>query len=310
MLPFDRRTGHIWLDGALVDWADARLHVLTHGLHYASSVFEGIRVYGGVPFMLTEHLARLRASARILDFDLEYEDTVLHEATLDVIERAGIADGYVRVNAWRGSEVIQTAALHTSVHTSVATWQVPAGYYAAEDALDKGITLQTAEYRRPSPQYAPVKSKAAGNYMIGTVSKNLALRAGFDDAMLLDDRGNIAESTGAHIFFTRGDALLTPTTRCTIDGITRACVIALAEREGIPCTVTDLEPGFVAEADGAFICGTACELLPVTRIDDHHYGPHRSEVIRKLIAAYHDLTHGDSTLSVPAGPSAADRNGG
>jgi branched-chain amino acid aminotransferase len=302
MLPFDQRTGLIWLDGALVEWADARLHVLTHGLHYASSVFEGVRVYGGTPFMLTEHLARLRASATILDFDLEYADDELHKATLEVVERAGIVDGYVRINAWRGSEVIQTAALHTSVHTSVATWEVPAGYYAAEDALEAGISLRTAEYRRPSPLYGPVKSKAAGNYMIGTVSKNHALRAGFDDALLLDDRGDIAESTGAHVFFTRGDALLTPTTRCTIDGITRACVIALAESEGIPCTVTDLAPGFVTEADGAFVCGTACELLPVTRIDDHHYDLAGNEVIRRLVAAYRELTRGERTLPVPGTP--------
>lgn len=296
MLPFDQRTGHIWLDGRLVEWADATLHVLTHGLHYASSIFEGVRVYGGAPFMLREHLARLSASAGILDFALEYSEDTLHRATLEVVERAGIVDGYIRINAWRGSEVIQTAALKTSVHTSVAAWEIPAGYYAAEDALDKGIALQTAEYRRPSPLHAPVKSKAAGNYMIGTVSKNKALRAGFDDAIMLDDRGTIAESTGAHVFFTRDGALHTPTTRCTIEGITRACVIALAEREGIACTVADLDPGFVAEADGAFICGTACEILPVARIDDHRYDLSGNDVIRRLITGYHDLTAGVGTL--------------
>jgi branched-chain amino acid aminotransferase len=295
VLPFDRRTGHIWLDGRLVDWADARLHVLTHGLHYASSVFEGVRVYGGRPFLLTEHLARLRASALLLDFDLEYSEETLHAATLEVVERAGFRDGYIRINAWRGSEVIQTAALHTSVHTSVAAWEIPAGYYAAQDALEAGISLQTAEYRRPSPQYAPVKSKAAGNYMIGTVSKNKALRAGFDDALMLDDRGFIAEATGAHVFFTKDGALHTPTTRCTIDGITRARVMDLATREGIPCTVADLDPEFTTRADGAFVCGTACEVLPVSRIDGHTYDLAGNEVVRRLVTAYRDLVTGAAT---------------
>ncbi len=299
MLPFDQRTGKIWYDGALVDWADARLHVLSHGLHYASSVFEGIRVYGGTPFLLHEHIARLGSSARVLDFDLEYEEEELYEATLAVVAEDKITEGYVRMNAWRGSEIIQTAALHTSVHTSVAAWELPEGYYAATDALEKGISLVTGRYRRPSPEYAPVKSKAAGNYMIGTVSKNEALRAGFDDALLLDDRGNFVEATGAHLFFTRDGALHTPTTRCTIEGITRACVLALAEREGIACTVGDLPPSFTAEADGAFLCGTACEILPVSRIDDHYYDVGGNEVLRRIVTGYRELV--DGRAAVPAG---------
>ncbi|MDL2080994.1 aminotransferase class IV [Streptomyces sp. GXMU-J15] len=299
MLPFDQRTGKIWYDGSLVDWADARLHVLSHGLHYASSVFEGIRVYGGTPFLLREHIARLGSSARVLDFDLEYGEEELYEATLAVVAEAGITEGYVRMNAWRGSEIIQTAALHTSVHTSVAAWELPEGYYAATDALEKGISLVTGRYRRPSPEYAPVKSKAAGNYMIGTVSKNEALRAGFDDALLLDDRGNFVEATGAHLFFTRDGALHTPTTRCTIEGITRACVLALAEREGIACTVGDLPPSFTAEADGAFLCGTACEILPVSRIDDHYYDVGGNEVLRRIVTGYRELV--DGRAAVPAG---------
>ncbi|MFI5978834.1 aminotransferase class IV [Streptomyces sp. NPDC051452] len=292
MIPFDQRTGTIWYDGAPVDWPEATLHVLSHGLHYASSVFEGIRVYGGAPFMLTEHIARLRASARILDFDLEYDDETLRTATLDVVERTGMTEGYVRMNAWRGSEVIQTAALKTSVHTSIAAWELPAGYYAATDALDTGIALTIGRYRRPSPDSAPVKSKAAGNYMIGTVCKNEALRAGFDDALLLDDRGNFVEATGAHLFFTKDGALYTPTTRCTIDGITRACVLALAEREDIACTVGDLGPDFASEADGAFLCGTACEILPVSRIDEQRYDVGGNRVVRTLISGYQRLVTG------------------
>ncbi|AUG76495.1 Branched-chain amino acid aminotransferase [Kitasatospora sp. MMS16-BH015] len=298
MIPFDQRSGRLWYDGKLVDWPEATLHVLTHGLHYASSVFEGVRIYGGEPFMLREHIARLRASARILDFDLEHADETLRLATLEVVAEAGITDGYVRMNAWRGSEVIQTAALKTSVHTSVAAWEIPAGYYAAEDALETGIALVTADYRRPSPQYAPVKSKAAGNYMIGTISKNQALRAGFDDALLLDDRGLIAESTGAHVFFTKDGTLHTPTTRCTIDGITRACVLGLAEQLGIPAEVGDLAPEFTAEADGAFVCGTACELLPVSRIDDHRYDLRGNLVIKQLIDGYRELVAGARKLEL------------
>ncbi|WAZ20750.1 aminotransferase class IV [Streptomyces cinnabarinus] len=292
MLPFDQRTGKIWYDGALVDWADARLHVLSHGLHYASSIFEGIRVYGGTPFLLKEHIARLGSSARVLDFDLEHGEEELYEATLAVVAEAGITEGYVRMNAWRGSEIIQTAALKTSIHTSVAAWELPEGYYAAADALEKGISLVTGRYRRPSPEFAPVKSKAAGNYMIGTVSKNEALRAGFDDALLLDDRGNFVEATGAHLFFTKDGALHTPTTRCTIEGITRACVLAIAGREGIECTVGDLPPAFAGAADGAFLCGTACEILPVARIDDHYYALGGNDVLRRIVTGYRELTEG------------------
>ncbi|HVK21135.1 MAG TPA: aminotransferase class IV [Actinokineospora sp.] len=292
MRPFDQRDGHIWFDGELVDWADARIHVLTHGLHYASSVFEGVRVYDGRAFLLDAHVRRLRESARILDFDLPYSDEDLVAATVETIAKAGFADGYVRMNAWRGSEVIQTAALNTSVRMSIAAYETPRGYYAAADALEKGISLRTGEYRRPSPDTAPVKSKAAGNYMIGTISKNHAMRAGFDDAMLLDGDGLIAESTGAHIFFTKGGVLHTPTTRCTIEGITRATVLDLAAANGIPCVVEDLAPEFVAEADGAFICGTACELLPVSRIDATDYDLRGNSVIATLITAYAALTRG------------------
>ncbi|MGB3444660.1 MAG: aminotransferase class IV [Actinophytocola sp.] len=289
MTPFDQRDGKIWLDGTFVDWPDAKLHVLTHGLHYASSIFEGIRVYGGAPFMLAEHVTRLRASARIMDFDLPYTDDELCLATEETVARAGFVDGYVRMNAWRGSEMIQTAAPVTSVHVSVAAWEIPSGYYAAADALSKGIALQTGRYRRPSPDFGPVKAKAAGNYMIGTICKNEALRAGFDDALLLDDAGMMAEATGAHIFFTRAGVLHTPTTRCTIEGITRATVLDLAARAGVECVVTDLPPAFLAEADGAFICGTACELLPVRQIDEQHYDLSGNTVIGQLVGAYAEL---------------------
>jgi branched-chain amino acid aminotransferase len=300
-LPFDRRTGSIWLDGDVVDWADARLHVLSHGLHYASSIFEGIRIYGGVPFMLGAHISRLANSARILDFALPCPERDIYAAALDIAARSGITDGYLRVNAWRGSEVIQTAALHTSVHVSAAAWEIPAGYYAAADAADSGIALQTGRYRRPGPESAPVKSKAAGNYMIGTVTKNEALRSGFDDALLLDCDGRIAEATGAHIFFVRAGILYTPTTRCTIDGITRACVLGIAKRLGIPAVIDDLSPDFIATADAAFICGTATELLPVARIDDHRFGrsgPDGTDIVRRLIAEYRALTAGRIAVSV------------
>lgn len=299
MIPFDQRTGRLWHDGRLVDWADARMHVLTHGLHYASSVFEGVRVYAGEPFMLREHIARLADSAAILDFALEYDTGVLHDATLAVIAAAGLRDGYVRMNAWRGSEALQTAALRTSVHTSIAAWETPAGYYSAAGAADDGITLQTAGYRRPSALTAPVKAKAAGNYMIGTVSKNQAIRAGYDDALLLDGDGFIAESTGAHIFFVRDDALYTPTTRATIEGITRACVLAIAGHLGIAAVVDDLPPEFAETADAAFICGTAIGLLPVAGIDGCRLKVRRDDLTCVLAAEYRALTTGTSDVVVP-----------
>jgi branched-chain amino acid aminotransferase len=298
VIPFDRRTGYIWHDGRLVDWPDATLHVLTHGLHYASSVFEGVRVYAGRPFMLAEHVARLAASARILDFEIPYSVEPLCQASLEVVAKAGWADGYLRMNAWRGSEALQTAALQTSVHTSIAAWETPAGYYSAVDAVSAGISLQTAAYRRPSAATAPIKSKAAGNYMIGTVSKNRALRDGFDDALLLDSGGLIAESTGAHLFFIRDGELYTPTTRATIDGITRACVLAIADHLNIGCRVGDLGPDFVATADAAFICGTAVELLPVARIDEHRYPCEGGGLFERLLAEYRELTAGRSPITV------------
>ncbi|MEU6735687.1 aminotransferase class IV [Streptomyces physcomitrii] len=298
MLPFDRRTGQIWYDGSLVDWSEATLHVLSHGLHYASSIFEGIRVYRGEPFLLDHHLDRLAASARILDFTLEYDRETLREAAREVVDRAQITEGYLRVNAWRGSEIIQTAALHTSVHTSLAAWELPAGYYAAADALDTGVRLVTGRYRRPSPEYAPVKSKAAGNYMIGTVSKNEALRAGYDDALLLDDRGNFVEATGAHLFFLKDGALHTPTTRCTIDGITRAAVLALAAHRGVETVVGDLPPAFAQEAEGAFLCGTACEVLPVASIDGHGYQVRGNTLLRSLVDDYRALVEGRLDVAV------------
>ena len=273
ILPFDDRDGAIWLDGALVPWRDAKLHVLSHGLHYASAVFEGERVYSGSVFKLTEHSERLAESARILGFGLPYSVAEIDDACRAVVAANGIGDGYLRPVAWRGSEMMGVAAQATRVHVAVAAWTWPSYFDPAARA--RGIALKTADWRRPSPDCAPVLSKAAGLYMICTMSKHAAEDQGFHDALMLDWRGLVAEATGANIFLAKEGRLHTPVPDCFLDGITRRTVIALAERRGIEVVQRPIRPEELAEADEIFLTGTAAEVTPVGRIDDLTVTPGR-----------------------------------
>src|SRR6056297_648195 len=212
IVPFDDRDGLIWLDGRMVPWRDARIHVLTHGLHYASCVFEGERVYGGTVFKLTEHSERLAHSARALGFELPFPVAEIDEATRAVVAANRIHDGYVRPVAWRGSEMMGVSAQATRIRVAIATWEWPSYFDPA--ARRQGIRLRTSDWRRPSPQTAPTDSKAAGLYMICTMSKHAAEDAGYHDALLLDWRGRVAEATGANIFLVMGGRLHTPTPDC------------------------------------------------------------------------------------------------
>ncbi|MEM6492085.1 MAG: branched-chain amino acid aminotransferase, partial [Pseudomonadota bacterium] len=231
MTPFDDRDGWIWMDGALTPWRDANVHILTHAMHYASCVFEGERVYGGSVFKLTEHSQRLIDSARMLDFELPYSVEEIDAATKAVIEANGIHDGYVRPLAWRGSEQMGVSGQHCAIRTAIAAWTWPA-YFSPEARLE-GIRLKWAKYRRPDPATAPTRSKAAGLYMICTLSKHDAEAEGYNDAMMLDWRGYVAEATGANVFFLMDGALHTPKPDCFLDGITRRTVIDLARARGI-----------------------------------------------------------------------------
>jgi branched-chain amino acid aminotransferase len=281
-VPFDSRDGFIWYDGAFVDWKDAKVHVLTHGLHYGSSVFEGERAYGGEIFKLREHTERLIESARILGFKIPYSADEIDEACREALRRSGLKDAYVRPIAWRGSEMMGVSAQHNTIHLAIAVWAWPS-YFNPEERL-KGIRLDIAEYRRPDPATAPSRSKAAGLYMICTISKHAAEAKGYADALMYDYRGYVAEATGANVFFVKDGALHTPTPDCFLNGITRQTVIELARRNGIEVIERHIMPQELSTFTECFICGTAAEVTPVSEIGPHRYKPGR--ISETLMNAY------------------------
>jgi branched-chain amino acid aminotransferase len=285
--PYHDRDGFIWLDGALVPWREANLHVLSHGLHYASAVFEGERAYGGAIFKLSEHSQRLVDSARMLGFDLPCSVDDIDRACEEVIRANGIVDGYVRPIAWRGSEMMGVSAQNTRIHLAIAAWDW--GSYFSEEARLQGIRMLTSPWRRPSPQCAPVHAKATGLYMICTLSKHQAESEGCHDALMLDWRGRVAEATGANIFLVMPDGRLhTPTPDCFLDGITRRTVIALARARGIEVVERAIMPGELAQAREIFLTGTAAEVTPVSQIDELRFTP--GEITRTLILDYKQAT--------------------
>jgi len=281
-VPFDQLDGHIWMNGEFVKWADAKIHVLTHGLHYASAVFEGERAYGGEIFKLTEHTERLHESARILGFTIPYSVAEIDDACRELLKKQGFADAYVRPIAWRGSEMMGVSAQHNRINCAIAIWQWPS-YFDPEQRM-KGIRLDIAEYRRPDPRTAPSKSKAAGLYMICTLSKHAAEAKGYADAMMLDWRGQVAEATGANIFFVKDGRLHTPKPDCFLDGITRRTVIGLAKARGIEVIERAIMPEEMEGFEQAFLCGTAAEVTPVSEI-----GPYRftvGDITKALMGDY------------------------
>ena len=288
MIPFDDRDGVIWYDGALVPWRDAKIHVLTHGLHYASCVFEGERVYNGKVFKLTEHSERLAKSAEILGFDLPWSVAEIDAATNLVVKEMGFQDAYVRPVAWRGAEMMGVAAQQSKIHVAIAVWQWPS--YFSPEAKMAGIKLSWARWRRPAPDSAPTASKAAGLYMICTLSKHAAEAEGYQDALMLDYRGRIAESTGANVFLVIDGKLHTPTPDCFLDGITRRTVIDLARRRGIEVVERAILPDELSGAQEVFLTGTAAEVTPVGQIGEHHFTPGR--VCETLVKDYDALVRG------------------
>jgi branched-chain amino acid aminotransferase len=270
MTNIDQRDGFIWHNGIFTPWKEAQIHVLTHGLHYGSSVFEGQRAYNGKIFKLEEHTKRLRFSAHILGFELPFTDAEINEACREVILRNGITDGYVRPVAWRGSEQLSVASGHNTIHLAIAAWEWPS--YFSPEAKAKGLRLCWSDWKRPAPESAPVHAKAAGLYMICTLAKDKALATGYDDALMLDYRGYVAECTGANIFFfTPEGELHTPLADCFLNGITRKTVIQLARDKGIEVVERHIHPDELDQFQQVFITGSAAEVTPIGTIGDISY---------------------------------------
>lgn len=279
---FDDRDGFIWMNGSLMPWRDAKVHVLTHALHYASCVFEGVRSYSGKIFKLQEHTDRLFFSAKTLDMTIPFSADAVNQAQADVLKANNITDGYLRPMVWRGSEQMGVTAQNAKINVAVACWVWPS-YFTLEARL-KGIRLQISEWRRPAPDTAPVHAKAAGLYMICTLSKHTAERAGYEDALLLDWRGLVAEATGANIFFVKNGEIHTPTADVFLNGITRQTVIALAKARGIKVIERQIKPEEMASFQECFITGTAAEVTPVSEIGPYKFTP--ADVCRNLMADY------------------------
>lgn len=281
LVPFDDRDGWIWLDGALVPWRDARLHVLTHGLHYASAVFEGERAYGGNIFRLRDHTERLIGSARIMGFELPWDAEAIDAACNAVLVANGLTDGYVRPIAWRGSEALGVSPRGTQAHMAIAAWPWP-NYFG--DRRMEGIRLAMAEWKRPSPETAPTMAKATGLYMIGTLSKQRAEAEGYADALMLDWRGRVAEATGANIFLVIDGEVHTPVPEGFLDGITRRSVMSLARRQQIKVVERPIEAAEIGRATEVFLAGTAAEVTPVREIAGRTFTPGR--ITETLLRGY------------------------
>lgn len=288
-LPFDQRDGFIWMNGEMLPWKDAKTHVLTHGLHYGSSVFEGERSYGGTIFKNREHTERFHRSAELLGFKIPYSLEEIEKAKYDVLKANNIVDGYLRPVAWRGSEMMAISAQTTKIHVAVAAWSWPSMF--KPEIKEKGIRMQTSRYKRPSPETAPSASKAAGLYMICTISKHEAEANGYHDALMNDYRGYLAEATGANLFLVIDGEIHTPTPDCILDGITRRTVMDLARGLGYKVVERHMKPEELATAQEVFLTGTAAEITPVGEIDAYRFTP--GKVTHALIDAYQAATRGE-----------------
>ena len=281
-ISFDQRDGWIWFNGEILPWKEAKVHVLTHGLHYGSSVFEGERAYDGVIFKTTEHSIRFKKSAEIMDFEIPFSVEELNAAKDKVVALNGGGDQYVRPVAWRGSEMMAVSAQNNKIHVAIATWAWPSMF--DPETKMKGIKLDIADYRRPDPACAPVHAKAAGLYMICTISKHKAEKKGYADAMMLDWQGRVAECTGANIFFTRDGAIHTPIADCFLNGITRQTVIALAKEQGLEIIERRIMPEELSSFNECFIVGSAAEVTPVAEIGPYSFKP--GNISRTMMDAY------------------------
>ena len=287
LIPFDDRDGFIWMDGKLLPWREAKVHVLTHGLHYGSSVFEGERAYGGKIFKSRLHSERFHRSAETLGFTIPFSVDELEAAKMEVLNANGAPDAYIRPVAWRGSEMMAVSAQKSTIHVAIATWAWPSMFNP--EIKEKGIRLGWAKYKRPSPETEPVHAKAAGLYMICTISKHDAEARGFQDALMLDYRGYLAEATGANLFLVINGEIHTPLPDCFLNGITRQTVIALAKEAGITVHERHIMPEELSKAQEVFLTGSAAEITPVGEIEGQFFTP--GLVTKTLLAAYDKAIH-------------------
>jgi len=286
MIPYDKRSGKIWFNGKTINWKDAQIHVLNHGLHYASCVFEGERVYDGEIFKLEEHTERLFYSAKRMGINIPYSQQEINEACKKIVNIQKIQNGYVRPVIWRGSEMMAISAQKNKIHVAIATWEW--GSYFDPKLKLKGIKLNISAWRRPNPNSVPWDTKAAGLYMICTLSKHEAESKGFTDSLMLDHEGNIAEATGANIFFKdENDELHTPVPDSFLDGITRREVIKIAKAKRIKVHERKIKPEEMKNFVGCFLTGTAAEITPVSRIDNYDFKI--CKLISELNNSYQDL---------------------
>lgn len=284
---YDDMSGHIWYNGEFVEWSEAKVHVLTHGLHYASSVFEGERAYGGEIFKLNEHTERLFFSAKEMGFEIPYTVEEINQASRDTLEKQGMENAYVRPVAWRGSEMMGVSAQANRINVAIAIWEWPS-YFKPEERI-KGIRLDMAHYRRPDPATIPCFAKAAGLYMICTLSKHAAEDKGYADALMLDWRGHVAEATGANVFFIKDGKIHTPTPDCFLNGITRQTVIELAEKRQLEVVERTIMPEEMADFEECFLTGTAAEVTPVSEIGPYSFKP--GEISLALMEDYEAAVH-------------------
>ena len=270
MIPYDKRDGKIWYNSELVNWSDVKLHVLSHGLHYASCVFEGERVYAGEIFKLEEHTSRFFHSAKRMGFEIPYSESQINKASKNIISVQKVENGYVRPIAWRGSEMMAISAQQTKIHVAIATWEW--GSYFDPKLKVEGIKLNISKWKRPAPDTIPWDTKASGLYMICTLSKHEAERDGYTDSLMLDHEGNVAEATGANIFFKDKDGNLhTPTPDSFLDGITRRTVIDIAKSKNIKVIERKITPDELKNFTGCFLTGTAAEVTPVSQIANYNF---------------------------------------
>jgi len=285
-IPYDKRSGKIWFNGELVEWKDARVHLLSHGLHYASCVFEGERVYDGEIFKLEEHTDRLFHSAKRMGIVMPYTPNDINKACKEIITAQKIKNGYVRPVVWRGSEMMAISAQKNKIHVAIASWEW--GSYFDPKLKLKGIKLNISSWRRPSPNSVPWDTKAAGLYMICTLSKHEAESKGYEDSLMLDHEGNIAEATGANIFFKdKAGSLYTPIPDSFLDGITRRCVIRIAISKNIKVIERKIKPEEMSNFVGCFLTGTAAEITPVSQIDKFNFNV--CDLIKDLSKSYQKL---------------------
>lgn len=294
LIPFDDRDGVIWMDGKLVPWRDAKIHVLTHGLHYGSCVFEGERAYDGRIFKSREHAERLHKSAEMLGFKIPFSVDDIVKAKDLVLAKNNIVNGYFRPVAWRGSEMMAVSAQKSTIHVAIACWDWPAMFN--KEVAERGVRLQMSQWTRPAPTMAPTGSKAAGLYMICTLSKHKAEAEGYNDAVMLDYRGYVAEATGANLFFVYNAELHTPTPDCFLDGITRRTVMDLARKRGIKVVERHIKPEEMKNASEAFLTGSAAEVTPIGEIEGHNkysVGP----ITKQLMGDYSALVRSHQKMA-------------